>query len=523
MTAAVRNSQIQDVDDEEIDVEIPFSTNLFSTHVNSIPLQNSVAAPRLFYGARFVNQAVPLINREAPLVQNLMGGMDRTIDEDMGDKIGALRSKFSGVVKNVTPDYIEFDDEETGETKQIDLYNNQTFNRKTSMTQFAKVKPGDRITPGQLLATSNYTDDNGTMAMGLNARIGLVAYKGHSMDDAIVISDSFAKRLTSQQTYVEDQEFDENIKGGKGHFHSLFPTEYTKDQLDKLDDHGVIKVGQKVNTGDPFILASKPKMFSSNEGALGKLSRAMKTTRQNSSKTWDHEDPGTVLDVAKTKKGYNVVIQTETATRLGDKVVLRPGAKGIVSLILPDEHMPRTTDGQPLEVLLNPLSLPSRVNTNTVYSMILGKLAKKRGKPYRIPGFNKMDEKWYDFVEKELADNGMTDKERVFDPLEQKELENPILVGYDTILKLHHLSESKTSARGQGSYDANFQPLKGGSQAAQSKRLSTLELGALMSSGAYATMREGSTLRGSQNDEYWRALRQRHSPKDHGAPFVWEK
>ena len=523
MSAVLRNGQIQEADDKEVDIELTSPTQFFSTHVNQIPLQNSVSAPRLFYGARFYNQAVPLVNREAALVQNLSDDPEgKSFDELTGVSLGAIRAKNAGTVTKVTPDYLEILDD-LGEKKQVELYNTQLFNRKTSWTNYPKVKEGDVVTPGQLLATSNYTDDEGTSALGVNARIGLVAYKGHSMDDAIVISGSFAKRLTSQQTYSDDLELDQDTRGGKSHFKSLFPTEYTKDQLDKLDDNGIALPGTVINEGDPFMLATRPKMFSSNEGSMGKLSRAMQSTRTNSAKVWRHAEPAKVLDVAKTKKGYKVVLQTETPAMLGDKIVLRPGQKNIISKILPDEHMPRTLDGEPLEVLLNQLGLPSRVNTNTVYSMILGKIAKKTGKPYKLNGFNKPTEKWYDFVEEEMAKHGITDKERVFDPLEQKELENPILVGYDTVLKLHHMSADKVSARGQSGYDADSQPLKGGSDSAMAKRLSTLELSALLSSGAYATMREGSTLRGAKNDAYWRSLRQGHAPQEPGTPMVWDK
>jgi hypothetical protein len=185
--------------------------------------------------------------------------------------------------------------------------------------------------------------------------------------------------------------------------------------------------------------------------------------------------------------------------------------------------MPRTVDGKPLEMLLNPLSVPSRVNNSLVYELLLGKAAAKRGEPYKIPGFTPKGTKWHDFVEQELKKNGLSSTEEVFDPMENKKLEQPITVGSGFVQKLSHTSESKMSVRGQGSYDVNFQPLKGRDELAKSKRLSGLESNSLLSSGAYNVLREGSTLRGSRNDDYWRTLRMGHEPQEPGQPFVFDK
>ena len=217
------------------------------------------------------------------------------------------------------------------------------------------------------------------------------------------------------------------------------------------------------------------------------------------------------------------MIESDTPVMVGDKIVQRPGAKGVVSRILPDEHMPRTVDGQPLEMLLNPLGVPSRVNSNAIFEILLGKAAKARGKPYKLPMFNTDDEQWYELVSRELAKYNLTDKEELFDPLDQRKLENPVTTGYVPVLKLQHMSEKKLSSRGQAAYTQDEQPLKGGSDAAQAKRLSTLEQAALLSSGAYATLREGSTVRGQKSDAFWRAVRTGHKPAEPGSPFVWDK
>jgi hypothetical protein len=172
---------------------------------------------------------------------------------------------------------------------------------------------------------------------------------------------------------------------------------------------------------------------------------------------------------------------------------------------------------------LNPLALPSRVNTATLYELLLGKVAAKTGKPIKVPGFDKNNPSRMEYVKRLLAENGLSDTEEVFDPVANRKLEKPITTGIGYIQKLHHVVASKKSSRGQGSYDANLQPLKGGSEAAQAKRMGGLETTALIAKGGYSTLRDSSTIRGQENADYWRAVRQGYKPADPGSPFVWEK
>lgn len=519
----LKSGQITEIDADEADYEITSPNVFFGTHANLIPLQSAVQAPRVFYGARFNNQALPLVNREQPLVQNLMDGDPdgRSFDQHLGSFAGAVRSDDDGDVAEVGPTHIALNT--AAGLKRIPIYKHFPFNRKSAWTQSPSVKVGDKITKGQLLAHSNYTDAEGTLAMGINARVGLVPFKGWSMDDAIAISDSFAKRLTSEQSYTLEQDFDENTKGGLKHFVSLFPDAFPKDQLSNIDDDGVVKVGAIIKKGDPFILATAPKMLTSKDALVGKLSRTLQQTRKNAAQRWDYEDDGEVVDVVKNRGGVKVVVRSISPTRLGDKITLRSGQKAIVSRIIPDDQILRTTDGKPLDVLLNPLSLPSRVNTSLPYELLLGKVARTLGKPIKIAAFNKPDEKWYDMVEKALADAKLEKTESVIDPMSNKPLEQPITIGEGYVMKLHHVAESKSSSRGTGSYDIDQQPARGSGAGAKAKRLSGLETNSMLSAGAYQNLKEGATLRGQQNDEYWRALRTGHTPQAPGAPFVWHK
>lgn len=524
MVPALSGGQITEVDDSEVDFELESPNAFFGSHVNLIPMHSAVQAPRLFYGARFYNQSLPLVSPEAPLVRNLADGdpEGRSFDELYGKAMGAVFADDDAEVDQVGDTSLTLRLKD-GTKKDIELYRAFPFNRKTQITQTSGLKKGDRVAKGQLLAKSNYTDDAGAAALGANARVGLVAFKGYSMDDAVAVSEAFAKRLTSDHSYTHSLDFDHEIKGGLGHFRSLFPTKFKKEQLAGIGEDGVVKPGTVVHAGDPLVLATRPRSFSSTTSQLGKLSKAMRQSRHDASLVWDDAHPGTVMDVAKTKTGYKVVVSAQAPAEMGDKIVLRSGQKGIISAIVPDAQMPRTVDGKPLEVLLNQLGIPSRVNNSLIYELSLGKAAEKLGAPIKVPAFNKAGERWYDIVDKYLGDAGLSATEEVFDPMTNRKLDQPIHTGIGHVLKLHHVAASKSSARGQGSYDSNEQPAKGGGEMAQSKRLSGLETHVMLSSGAYKNLKEGATLRGQKNDEYWRDLRSGYRPKPPGEPFVWGK
>jgi len=450
---AVRDNQIQELDAKEADYELITPNSFFGSHINLIPMHSAVQGPRLFYGARFYNQALPLKDPQSPWVQNVddMDPDGRSFDEIFGKNAGALYADDDAEVMKVDANNITVRLAD-GTKKKINTYSNFPFNRKTAITQTPIVKKGDMITKGQLLARSNYTDEKGALALGTNARVGMVPFKGYSMDDAIVVSEAFAKRLTSDHSYTMGQEFDHEVKGGLKHYVSLFPTKYTKNQLSNMDERGVVLPGTVVQPGDPLILATKPKTFSSSTAQLGKLSKAMRQSRNDVTQVWEDDHEGVVTDVAKTKKGFKVVVNAHAPAEKGDKIVFRSGQKGVIANIIPDAQMPRTVGGDPLEVLLNPLGVPSRANNSMIYELLLGKVASKRGEAIKIPSFNKAGEKWYDIVQKYLDEEGMVETEEVFDPQSNTKLQNPITVGNAHILKLHHTATSKSSARGQGGY-----------------------------------------------------------------------
>ena len=524
MVKAVRRGRLEEVPEDEVDFELESPNQLFGAGINAIPLPSAVQAHRLFYGDRFSRQAVPLVEAEEPLVQNVVTDDPdgRSFEEVLGGKLGVVRSPADGKVEKVAGNTV-FLRGADGTRHKIRLHHARPFNYKTGIDQTPVVKPGDEVKAGQMLARSNYTDERGTMALGRNARVAFVPYLGYSMDDATVISEDFARKLSSEHLLKIKSEFGKEIKGGMDHFVSLYPKKFTKDQLGKLDEKGVARPGQIIEPGDPLILATRPRSISSASADLGALSRSAATTRLDASKTWDGETPAKVEDVSRTRGGWTVVLRTVKPAGIGDKIVIRQGQKGTIAKILPMHRMPRTRDGRPMDMLFNQLGLPSRVNASTPYEAMLGKIAEKTGKPYKAPPFTKPGESWWDYVKGELDRHGLQFEEDLYDPEKDRFLERPVGVGNAYVLKLVHMAADKESARGQGSYTADEQPARGGGAGGQAKRRGGLETHALISSGAYKVVREGATLHGQKNDEYWRALRAGQTPRPPGAPFVWGK
>lgn len=523
---AIRDYELGMHPDQDVDFEFMSPNQFVGPNVSLIPLQNAMQPTRAFYGARFANQAQPIVDSEAPWVQTAMDeDPEHSFDERLGNMAGAIRADQDGVVDDVQPNGIMLRLAD-GTQKQIQLHRNMPFNRYSGLTQSAVVQKGQQVRAKDLLARSNFTDKNGTLAMGLNARIGLVPYKGFSMDDAIVVSEDFAKRATSHHIDTVSRDFSNgDLKGGREHYSSLFPNQFKKDQLGKLDEHGVIRPGETVEPGDPLVLATSPRNFNSSQAAsLGRLGKVARQLRADATTTWDSRIPGVVTDVVRTKSGVvKVLVESKRPMVMGDKMVLRSGNKGIVSKIIPQKDMPRTQDGKPLDVLLNQQGIPSRANPSLVLELLLGKVAEKTGKAIKVPAFNKPDESWVDLVTQKLQEAGLTDKEVVWDPQQNRKLDRPITVGSGYVLKLHHIAEHKINSRGQSGYDQDELPAKGSGAGGGSKRRSGLDTTVLHSAGAYNNLREGSTLTGAKNDEFWRAFRSGRPVKAPGTPFVFRK
>ena len=514
MVAALVNGKIKYVPKKDVNYTVPNMDSTFSALTNMVPMKSMVKGQRVIMGSRMFTQALPLANAEAPFVQSEKADMPGMSHEDeMGEKLGAIKAQFGGKVESITPDEIIIRDQD-GKKQVIDLYNDMPFNRKTFWTQTPTVQPGDVVKPGQLLATSNFTDKNGSAALGLNLRVGYLPFRGRNYEDAVVISESAAKRLTSQHMYQHEAEWDDNTHVGKKAFMSLFPAEYDKKMLENFDDNGAIKKGSTVNFGDPLVLVAKKR-----DQVYGRVHRGRGGAFANETMTWEHHSPGVVTDVEHTKKGVSVVVKSQAQMEVGDKITGRFGDKGVVSEIVPDNQMPADKDGNPMEILVSPLGLINRVNPAQIIEAALGKIAAKTGQPFKVKDFDDQKD-LIEYAKQELAKNGLSDTEDLTDPETGRKIKG-ILTGHRFFMKLHHTAESKGQGRSVGGYTAEGTPAKGGSEGA--KRVGMLELGALLSHGAGKVVRDAKMVRGQANPEYWTQFMAGYDPPLPKVPHVYEK
>ena len=514
MVSALVNGKFTYVPKSKAQYMVPNMDDTFSALTNMVPMKSMVKGQRVIMGSRMFTQALPLENAESPLVQSArVDKPDMSHEDEMGEKLGAIKSQVGGTVVSVTPDEMVIRDQQ-GQKHVVDLYNDMPFNRKTFWTQNPTVKPGDAVKPGQLIATSNFTDKQGSAALGLNLRVGYMPFRGRNYEDAVVISESAAKRLTSQHMYQHEAEWDDNTHVGKKAFTSLFPGEYDKKMLENFDDNGAIKKGAIVNYGDPLVLVAKKR-----EQIYGRVHRGRAGSFANETLTWDHHSPGVVTDVEHTKKGVSVVVKSASQMEVGDKITGRFGDKGVVSEIVPDHQMPQDGGGNPMEILVSPLGLISRVNPAQVIEAALGKIAAKTGKPFKIKDFDNEND-LIEFATRELAKHGMSDKEDMTDPETGRKIRG-ILTGSRFFMKLHHTAESKGQGRATGGYTAEGTPAKGGSEGA--KRVGMLDLGALLSHGAGKVIRDAKMVRGQANPEYWAQFMAGYDPPLPKVPHVYEK
>ncbi len=496
VSALVNGSHVKPVSRDQVNFIVPQMEDTFSPLGNMIPMKSSVKGQRAVMAARMITQALPLVNAEAPLVQSGIPGQDdKSYEDEYGANMGARRfsGKGPGRVMAVSPDGITIRHDD-GTTEEVDLYNHMPFNRKTFFHQTPVVQPGDTLKPGQLLATSNFTDKNGTTALGNNARVAYIPWGGANFEDASVVSKSYAERTRSEHAYQHGIEWDPQLKRGKNAFISLFPSKYDRKTLENFDEHGVVKPGTEVKQGSPLILAARER-----EPRKGMISRGRGPSYRDESEVWDHHSPGVVTDVVHTDKGVQVVVKTSAALEVGDKLSGRYGDKGIIAAIVDDDEMPHDTDGKPFEVLLNPAGINTRTNPAQIAEAALGKIAALRGKPYKIPDFGNEDDR-NEFVMNELAKAGVSPREDVIDPRTGQKIPN-VYTGNRWMMKLHHTAESKNQGRGLGEYTMDEAPAKGGPEGA--KRVGMLELNALLSHGATENVRDISLVRGQANPAYW--------------------
>jgi len=496
---------------------IPDPSEFFSPVTNLIPGLSSVSGSRVLIGDKSSLQAMTLINREAPLVQAAPKGLNQESFSKQFGKLVSLSSKVEGTVSKIDEDHITVKDS-SGEEHHHEKYHNYIIGRDSFIHHTPIVSVGDKVKKGTLLATSNNSDHEGTLALGMNLKTAIMPFRSLNFEDALVISESAAKKLEGEQLIPVRIELGRGISTDKDRYVSLFPNKYYNDQLTHLDSNGVVKKGTILKHGDPIIVAFQPKTLKSLDIQLGKLAKVIRNAFSDVSTAWEYEYDGEVTDVSSTGKLIAVTVKTRRPMSFGDKLNMPFGAKGVVH-ITPDTQMPQGQDGKPVDVLLNSMSITSRVAPGLVNAIGLGKVAEKLGKPVMLTGFT--DGSAVQKVIDTLKEHNIKDTESLYDPLSGKHIE--VLTGPLYFNRLHHIAEDKISTRSSATtYDINMQPSKAGSHE-KAKRLGNLATTVALSNDAKAVLRDVATVRATKNDEYWTALKLGHAPPPPKVPFIFNK
>lgn len=511
--ASVRNN-IQEIDPGEVDYILVSDKQMFSVSSNMTPFINHISGNRSMMSGKHMEQALPLKYREAPLVQNKMSST-KTFEKYMGDKSNSF-SQEDGVIKKVTKSYVDID---TGENViRQHIYNKFISpSDKVYYNQAPVVKEGDSVKKGQLIAESNYSKD-GTYATGTNLKVAFMPYKGYTFEDGLVISENAAKKLTSLHMHKDKISIDSNSVLNKNKYLSYFPTKISSDNFAKLDDRGIIKVNSKVGQGDILIAHLHKEDYTKEDMLVAQFNRKFLKPYKDRSMIWDKEYEGTVRKIIERTREFEVQIETEEPATLGDKLSGRAGNKGIITHIIPQNEVPTTPDGSPIDIFINPHAIVGRINPAQILESSAGKIAEKNGKPYIVDNFN--EDNSLQKIERELRSSGLKDKEYIKNP-DGTTISKPISVGNMHILKLNHSVGKKFQTRETGSYTADMQPTSGGGKGAS--KMDQLTIYSMLSHGAKKNLQEAMTVKSEKNDDFWHAYQAGLPVPKPKVPFVFDK
>ncbi|WP_418772971.1 DNA-directed RNA polymerase subunit beta, partial [Mitsuokella jalaludinii] len=466
-----------------------------------IPFLENDDANRALMGANMQRQAVPLMVTEAPIVAT---GIEHKLCVDSGVVILA---EDDGVVLAVSADSVKVR-YDSGEIKDYKLIKFARSNQGTCINQRPIVAVGDRLNKGDVIADGPATSQ-GEIALGKNLLVGFMTWEGYNYEDAVLINE----RLVMEDVYtsIHIEEFECDARDTK-----LGPEEITRDipgvgddALKYLDDRGIICVGAEVRSGDILVGKVTPK-GETDLTAEERLLRAIfgekaREVRDTSLKV-PHGEAGIVVDVKRFTRengdemspGVNEVVRVYIAQKrkisVGDKMAGRHGNKGVVSRILPREDMPYLPDGTPLDIVLNPLGVPSRMNIGQMLEVHLGYAAQALGWKVATPVFNGANEVT---IRETLNKAGLREdgKSVLYDGRTGQKFDNDVTVGWVYFLKLHHLVDDKIHARSTGPYSLVTQQPLGGKAQFGGQRFGEMEVWALEAYGAAYTLQEILTVK----------------------------
>ena len=467
-----------------------------------IPFLENDDANRALMGSNMQKQAVPLLRTESPIVGT---GMEYKAGVDSGVCVLAKRG---GVVKSVSANLVRV----TADNGDIDDYQIIKFmrsNQSTCINQVPVVSVGDRVEKDDVIADGPAIK-NGEISLGKNALIGFMTWEGYNYEDAVLLNEKIVRNDMYTSIHIEEYEMEARDT-------KLGPEEITRDipnvneeLLKDLDDRGIIRVGADVRAGDILVGKVTPKgetELTAEERLLRAIFGEKAREVRDTSLRVPHGEYGVVVDVKvftrenshdELSPGVNKVVRCYIAQRrkisVGDKMAGRHGNKGVVSRILPEEDMPFLPDGTPLDIVLNPLGVPSRMNIGQVLEVHLGMAAKALGWKIMTPVFDGAHEADIRecFRMGGLPEDG---KFRLRDGRTGEFFDNPVTVGYMYYLKLHHLVDDKIHARSTGPYSLVTQQPLGGKAQFGGQRFGEMEVWALEAYGAAYTLQEILTVK----------------------------
>ena len=493
--------EIIDVDREKVDFMDVSPRMMISIATAMIPFLENDDANRALMGANMQRQAVPLLTTQAPIVAT---GIEHKCAVDSGV---CILAEGYGVVTRVdaTSITVRYD---SGSVKDYKLIKFARSNQGTCINQRPIVNAGDRVAEGDVMADGPSTS-NGEIALGKNILVGYMNWEGYNYEDAILLNERLVMEDVFTSIHVEEYECDARDT-------KLGPEEITRDipgvgddALKYLDERGIIMVGAEVTAGDILVGKVTPK-GETDLTAEERLLRAIfgekaREVRDTSLKV-PHGESGIIVDVKvftreagdEMSPGVNQVVRVYIAQKrkisVGDKMAGRHGNKGVVSRILPREDMPYLPDGTPLDIVLNPLGVPSRMNIGQVLEVHLGYAAQALGWKVATPTFNGANETT---IRETLRQAGLREdgKSVMYDGRTGEKFDNDVTVGWVYFLKLHHLVDDKIHARSTGPYSLVTQQPLGGKAQFGGQRFGEMEVWALEAYGAAYTLQEILTVK----------------------------
>ncbi len=474
---------------------------VFSVATSLIPFLENDDANRALMGANMQRQAVPLIRTQSPIIGT---GLEYKSAKDSG---AVVVSKRAGVVKTVTANRIVIENV-AGSLDSYDILKFVRSNQGTCYNQRPIVKEGDRVEADEIIADGPSTD-NGELALGKNVLVAFMPWEGYNYEDAILISEKLVKEDVFTSIHIEEYECEaRDTKLGPEEITRDIPN-VSEDMLKNLDEFGVIRVGAEVRPDDILVGKVTPKgetELTPEERLLRAIFGEKAREVRDSSLRVPHGEAGKIVAVKRFSRengdelppGVNQLVRVYIAQKRkiseGDKMAGRHGNKGVISRILPEEDMPFLEDGTPIEIVLNPLGVPSRMNIGQILECHLGWAASKLGFNIATPVFDGANEEdiFAKLKEAGLPENG---KAILYDGRTGEPFDSEITVGYVYMLKLAHLVDDKIHARSIGPYSLVTQQPLGGKAQFGGQRFGEMEVWALEAYGASYTLQEILTVK----------------------------